>query len=383
MERQAVLAQELARRARERAPALVAAVLDMVAIDAPSAAGAQAMRAAADQLATQLSALGGRLSRLPGSQGDLLELRLGHGGDRPVLVLGHYDTVWPAGTAARRPGGERDGVITGPGCFDMRAGIVAAMGALGLLGEDRLAGPTIVLLTPDEETGGATSRERIVELGRLARCVLVLEPPLPGGALKTARSGWAAYRLKALGRAAHAGIEPWRGINAIDELCDALVAVRALAAPELGTTINAGVIAGGTLPNIVAPEAHAVLDVRTRSIGEQARVDRGLAALAPHRPGASLTAHRLHDRPAMERTPAIGTAFEHARGLARTLGIDLSEGSVGGTSDANLIAHLGLAVLDGLGPDGGGAHGEDEHVLVDSLITRTALIGLLLASPPG
>jgi glutamate carboxypeptidase len=378
------LADELVRGAREQRPRLVELVLSLAALDAPSAAGAEALAAAAEQLARELAATaGGRLTRTAGPQGELLELELGAGGGPHLLVLGHYDTVWPAGTAARRPPREDGGVITGPGVFDMRGGIAAALTALRLLGAERLACRTVVLLTPDEETGSASSLARIDELGRDARCVLVLEPPLPGGRLKTARSGWAAYRLSAHGRSAHAGIEPERGVNAIDELCDALVETRALADPGRGTTINTGVIGGGTLANIVAAEAHALLDLRVRVAAEQQRVDRALAALAPRRAGAELTLERLHARPAMERTPAIAAAFEHARAIAALLGLDLGEGSVGGTSDANLLAHHGVAVLDGLGPEGGGAHAEDEHIVVDSLVQRAALIALLLAAPPG
>ena len=378
------LADELVRRAKEQRPQLVELVLSLAALDAPSAAGAEALGPAAEQLAHELAATaGGRLTRTPGPQGELLELELGPSSGPHLLVLGHYDTVWPAGTAARRPPREDGGVITGPGVFDMRGGIVAALTALRLLGAERLPCRTVVLLTPDEETGSASSLARIDELGRDARCVMVLEPPLPGGRLKTARSGWAAYRLSAHGRAAHAGIEPERGVNAIDELCDALVETRALADPARGTTINTGMIAGGTLANIVAAEAHALLDLRVRVAAEQQRVDRALAALAPRRAGAELTLERLHARPAMERTPAIAAAFEHARALGALLELELGEGSVGGTSDANLLAHHGVAVLDGLGPEGGGAHAEDEHVVVDSLIQRAALIALLLAAPPG
>ena len=378
------LADELARAAREQRPRLVELVLSLAALDAPSAAGAEALAPAAEQLARELGATpAGRLTRTAGPQGELLELELGPGEGPRVLVLGHYDTVWPAGTAALRPAREEDGVISGPGVFDMRGGIAAALTALRLVGAERVACRTVVLLTPDEETGSVGSLRRIDELGRDARCVLVLEPPLPGGRLKTARSGWAAYRLAAHGRSAHAGIEPERGVNAIDELCDALVAVRALADPARGTTINVGVIGGGTLANMVAAEAHALLDLRVRVAAEQQRVDRALAALGPRRAGAELSLERLHVRPAMERTPAIAAAYDHARTVAALLGLALGEGSVGGTSDADLLAHHGVAVLDGLGPDGGGAHAEDEHIVVDSLVQRAALIALLLAAPPG
>lgn len=375
------LAEELLRGARERRDELVELVLSLASVDAPSGGGPQALAPAAAQLTRELGRLGGRLARSPGAQGDMLELRLGPAAGRPVLVLGHYDTVWEAGTAVRRPA-EQDGeVIRGPGVFDMRGGVAAAIMALRLLGAARLPAPTTVLLTPDEETGSATSCRRIVELAREARWVLVLEPPLPGGGLKTARSGWAVYRLAAGGRAAHAGLEPERGVSAIDELCDALLDARRLAAPERGTTVNVGVIRGGTGANTVAAEAHALLDVRARSGAEQERVDAGLRGLKPERAGAALNLERLHMRPAMERTPAVGLAFGHARKVAGLLGLNLREGSAGGTSDANLIAPTGVALLDGLGPDGGGAHSADEHLQVDSLVERTALIGLLLAWP--
>jgi glutamate carboxypeptidase len=378
----AQLADELARGARERRAPLVELLLSLASLDAPSGAGADAMAPAAEQLARELAALGGELTRTPGPQGELLELELGPAEGPLVLLLGHYDTVWPAGTAARRPARAQAGEITGPGVFDMRSGIAAALTALELLGAERLAARTVLLLTPDEETGSATSQRRIVELGRQARCVFVLEPSLPGARLKTARSGWATYRLEVRGRGAHAGLEPERGVNAIDELCDALLRLRALADPPAGTTLNAGVIGGGTLPNMVAAEAHALIDLRVRTAAEQQRVDRALAALEPIRAGAKLVAERVHVRPAMERTPAIAAAFEHARSAAGLLGVELGEGSAGGTSDANLLAHLGVPVLDGLGPDGGGAHAEDERVDVESLVERAALIALLLADPP-
>jgi glutamate carboxypeptidase len=380
------LAAELLQGARERRADLVDLVLSLASVDAPSGAGADALTPAADQLAAELTTLGGRLSRTPGLRGELLELELGGGREPPVLLLGHYDTVWPAGTAAARPPRlDGDGVVRGPGVFDMRAGIASAITALRLLRVDRLSGASTFLLTPDEETGSATSAGRIVELAARARCALVLEPPLPGGGLKTARSGWAVHRLRARGRAAHAGLEPERGVSAIDELCDALVRVRTFAAPEGGTTINPGLISGGTAANTVAAEAHAILDVRARTRAEQDRVDRDLRGLQATRAGAgaSLEVTRLHRRAAMERTPAIAAAFEHARGLASLIGVELWDGPAGGTSDANLFADRDVAVLDGLGPDGGGAHAEDEHVLVDSLVERTALLGLLLARPPG
>jgi len=374
------LAEQLRRDAEACRHDLVKLVLSLASVDAPSGQAEQ-LAAAADLLAAELAQLGGRLSRTPGPSGDLLELELGPPAESGLLLLGHYDTVWPAGTAAKRPPRvDAQGVIRGPGVFDMRGGIAAAIFALRLLGERQLPVRTTLLLTPDEETGSAGSQQRIIELGLRARCVLVLEPPLAGGALKTSRSGWAVYRVVARGRAAHAGLEPEKGLNAVDEICAAVLAAGRLAAPGLGTTVNAGVISGGTAANMLAAEATALLDVRARSVGEQERVASGLRALRPLRDGATLEVERQHIRPAMERTPAVAAAFTQAREIARRLEIDLREGAAGGTSDANLLAHRGVAVLDRLGPDGGGAHAEDEHVLVSSLVERTALLALLLAS---
>ncbi len=375
------LARELAREAEAHREQLVERVLRLAAVDAPSGAGAEAMRPAGDLLTSELAALPGRLTRTVGPQGDLLEVSLGPRTGPLVMLLGHYDLTWPAGTAAQRPVRLEDDVIHGPGVFDMLGGIAATIGALKLLGKRRLCGPVHVLFTPDEETGGETSRARIIELGTSAALVLVMEPSLPGGRLKTARSGWAAYRLVAHGRSAHAGLEPNRGVSAVDELCDALVAIRELARPSLGTTVNAGVIAGGTFPNMVAAEAYALLDVRARTSSEQSRVEQALTALSPARAEAGLEVTRLHARPPMERTPAIATAMAHARKLAALLDIELGEGSAGGTSDANLVAERGVAVLDGLGPDGGGAHAREERIRVDSLVERAALIALLVARP--
>jgi glutamate carboxypeptidase len=383
---------ELLVRAGKRRDDLVKLVLAMAQLDAPSGAGARAMTAAADQLAAWLSGLPtARLQRTAGEQGDVLEVRLGCGQGVGALILGHYDTVWPAGTAASRPPRLSDDgrVIRGPGVFDMRGGIAAALVALRLLADADPVRPVTVLLTPDEETGSATSEERIVTLARQAEVVLVLEPPLPGGALKTSRRGWAVYRLMVTGRAAHAGLEPERGVNAIDELCDRLIDVRELAGVERGTTLNAGRIEGGSAPNVVPERAEALIDVRGTSVEEQERVDAALCALKVRRDGASVEVSRLHLRPAMERSPAVAGAFEQAQELAAAeLAIALREGAAGGTSDANLIAHLGVPVLDGLGPEGGGAHALEEHILVDSLVERTALLALLVSSgrwtsPPG
>jgi glutamate carboxypeptidase len=371
-------ADSVAQAAERARPELVEQLLRLTGIDAPSG-NAVGLAAAADSFAAELAALGGEVERHTRNGFTHLSTRLGPDGDRHVLILCHYDTVWPAGTAAERPGrfdGER---LSGPGTFDMRGGIVAVLGALRLLGARRLPVPVQLLLTADEEVGSDSSEQLILDLAGDASLVLVPEPPLPGGGLKTARKGWSGYTIEVSGRAAHAGLEPEKGVSAIDELLDILREVLALGDPRLGTTVNIGAISGGTRPNVVAANASAEIEVRAISEAEQRRTDEALMALRATREGATVTLREEHGRPPMERTPEVAAAAERAQQLARLLGLELAEGAAGGTGDANLLAPLHVRLLDGLGPDGGGAHALHEHVLVDSLVQRTALIALLLA----
>jgi glutamate carboxypeptidase len=363
--------------AAECRPQLVDQLLRFTCVDAPSG-DQMGLRSAADKFEEALAELGGQLERHTVSGVTHLSTRLGPEGDGHVLVLCHYDTVWPRGTAAERPGRMADGVISGPGVFDMRGGIVAALGALRLLRDD-LTRPVELLLTGDEETGSETSRDLILKHARGASLVLVTEPPLPGGALKTSRKGWATYSLKVTGRAAHAGLDPDRGMSATDELIDQLANARAARNPEAGTTMNIGTIAGGTRTNVVAAEASAELEIRALTVAEQERADDLMRSLSARRDRAELSVTRRHSRPPMERTAEVAAAAARAKELARELGVELGEGAAGGSSDGNLVAPLGIPVLDGLGPEGDGAHAVHEHILVDSLVQRTALIALLLA----
>lgn len=378
MKQAAGLAESILESARRAEAELVERLLRLTAVDAPS--GDQlSLRAAADPFAEELGELGGEVTRHTRGGITHLSTRLGPPEGAHVLILCHYDTVWPRGTAAERPGrvtGER---LSGPGCFDMRGGIVAALGAPRLLGESGLPKPVRLLLTGDEETGSESSRELILEFARDASLVLVTEPPLRGGGLKTSRMGWSAYSIQVRGRASHAGLDPERGVSAVDELLDALREVSALRNPEGGTTMNIGALAGGTMPNVVAAEASAELEIRAATAADQARADEIMRSLRARRDGASVTVTSRHGRPPMERTPQVAAAAERARELARLLGLELGEGHAGGTSDANFVAPLGIPVLDGLGPEGDGAHALHEHVLIDSLVERTALIALLLA----
>jgi glutamate carboxypeptidase len=371
-------AEQIRPLAAEAREPLIDLLLGLSQVDAPSG-DREALQHAANAFAAELDATGAPVSRHCVDGIPHLEARIGPPGDRHVLVLCHYDTVWPAGAAAKRPAYVDGGRIHGPGTFDMRGGIAAVLGALRLLGPEALPRPVRLLFTGDEETGSASSSELITALAGKASLVLVPEPPLPGGGLKTSRKGWSAYRIDAQGREAHAGLEPDRGVNAIDVLVDALLAARSLQDPERGTTVNVGTISGGSRVNVVAGEAHAELEVRATTVAEQERVHSALAALHTTRQGAALTVAPLHVRPPMERTPALAAAAQRTRALARLIGLALDEGPAGGTSDSNLIAHLGVPVVDGLGPEGGGAHALDEHVMIDSLVQRAALIALLLA----
>ncbi len=306
--------------------------------------------------------------------GDHLEIRIGEGAE-PIVLLCHHDTVWPEGTLARLPfriDGDR---VTGPGSYDMKAGIVEAAFALERARPKR---PVVVLSTSDEEIGSASSRALIEETARHAVAVLVLEPAASGGAIKTGRKGIADFVLEVFGRAAHAGVEPEKGISAIEELAHQVLALKAIADAGSGTTINVGVVQGGTRPNVVAAQARAEIDVRFTRASEAARIVAAIQGLQPQLAEARLLISGGVDRPPMERSPGVVRLAQLAQHLAADVGFPLSETSTGGASDGNFTAAMGVPTLDGLGPDGGGAHADSEHLLVESWLQRTQLLRLLI-----
>ena len=340
-------------------------------------------KAAVDRCGTVLA----DMLRKAGAAVDVLQqpergnhLRTRFGGDgRPILILGHFDTVWPIGTLARMPVARREGRLQGPGTFDMKAGLAIAMTALDALRATGTAHPPVVMLwTSDEEIGSRTSRDAIEAEARRARAVLVLEPSLPGGALKTSRKGCGEFELTAHGIAAHAGLDPGRGASAIHELAAQIAAIERLQDLSRGISVNVGVITGGTRPNVVADEAHAVIDVRVPTSADGHRIDAAFRALQPLRPGTRLTVKGGFERPPLERTPGVARLFDLARDAARSMGRDLTEGATGGGSDGNFTAALGVPTLDGLGPIGDGAHAHHEHVVVSELPWRAALVAALL-----
>ena len=301
-----------------------------------------------------------------------------------AAALCHFDTVWPKGTLQRIPFSvDAEGVARGPGCFDMKGGIVMLWFALQALRERGLRPRRRleVLFTCDEEIGSPSSRPLIEQTARGAALAYVLESPLPGGTLKTARKGTGDYLVRVTGRAAHAGVEPQKGISAIGELAHQVLALHALNDFKVGTTVNVGVVKGGTRPNVVAAEAEAHVDVRVQTLAEAERIDAAIRGLRPTLPGAVLEIDGGLNRPPMERSPGMAALFEQARRIASSMGVELHEGSTGGGSDGNFTAAMGVPTLDGLGPEGEGAHAAHEHVLTESFARRVALLsGLLVES---
>ncbi|MFW6206200.1 MAG: M20 family metallopeptidase [Gemmatimonadota bacterium] len=353
----------------------------LVELESPSGDESR-LRAIAAAMAAELEELGAAvqrvrvdgvgdhlIGRVPGREPDL----------DPVVVLGHLDTVHAVGTfdPVFRLEGER---AYGPGACDMKGGWACMLEALALLDAAgrRPHRPLVVLATCDEETGSDTSRALIEDTARDARAVLVPEPPLPDGGVKTQRKGVAWYRLSVHGRAAHAGLAPEHGVNAITELAHQVLAVTGLADPGAGTSVSVGEAGGGTASNVVPATAWASIDVRFSDPVEGRRVDRALRELRPAVQGARLELEGGVNRWPMERTEGVVELYHRARRLARAMGWTLGEGMAGGASDGSLTAALGVPTLDGIGPAGGGAHAPDEHVRVADLARRVRLYARLL-----
>jgi len=353
----------------------VSVVKNLVHLESPST-DKVALDRCGGELARLLSGLGGRVTPLPQTAaGDHLRAEFGRG-DTQVLVLGHFDTVWPLGQIDSMPLRREDGRLYGPGTYDMKAGIAIAMLAVRVLTETarQCRHRIVLLLTTDEEIGSATSRPIIEAEARKSRAVFVLEPALGAGGVKTARKGIADYRIEARGIAAHAGVEPERGASAIHELIWQAVRLSELADPPRGLTINIGRISGGTRSNVVAESAEMGVDVRIPTLADAERVGAVITSLTPKNPRVTLRVEGGVNRPPMERTPAVVALYEQARVLAAELGVELAEGATGGVSDGNFAAALGVPVLDGLGAIGAGAHAVDEHIVIDSLALRAALL---------
>jgi glutamate carboxypeptidase len=367
-----------------RSEAMLARLAELVGHESPSREKGL-LDSLALSLAARLERLGATVDRVGNPEGgDHLTARWAAPGPAgalaPVLVLGHFDTVWPQGTLAARPFRVADGRAYGPGVYDMKAGLMLVEFALEAIRARgcALRRPVVVLWTSDEEIGSPRSRGLIEDEARRAALVLVPEPPLEGGRLKTARKGVGRFRLVVKGRPAHAGVEPEKGVSAVVELAHQVLRLHALNDPEAGTSVNVGVVAGGTAENVVPAEAVASIDVRAATAAEAQRVEAAVRAAAPVLAGALVRVEGGFNRPPMPRTPQGAALFEQVRAIGRRIGLELGEGSTGGGSDGNFTAALGVPTLDGLGAIGAGAHAEDEHVVVASLPERAALLAAAL-----
>ena len=347
----------------------------LVNVESPSHELA-AVTASADGLAALIEErLGSAPELVPGPAGPHVHWR---GGDRPrVLVVGHHDTVFPLGTLAARPFTVSDGRATGPGVFDMKGGIVTALHAVASIADST---GVELLFTCDEEVGSATSRQLIEERASACGRVLVLEPSADGGALKVGRKGVGMYSVEVGGRAAHAGLEPEKGVNALVEAAHQVLAITSIGRPEDGTTVTPTVAHAGTAENVVPAAALIRVDVRVTSLDEAERVDKEMAALSPVDPQATVSVRGGVNRPPMQVESSV-ELFAAAQRAATDVGIGAVEGvSVGGGSDGNFTAALGIPTLDGLGVVGGGAHADHEWVDVASLPERAALLAALLTT---
>lgn len=338
-------------------------------------------------LAAELERLGYHVRRHPGREsGGFLTAAPGERPrKRPIQILvGHSDTVWPLGTLASRPVAAADGRMRGPGIFDMKGGLVQMVFALEALREagEPLAVTPVVLVNSDEEIGSPDSRSVVRRLARAADRVLVLEPAMGRrGWLKNARKGVGQFDVRVSGRAAHAGLEPAKGVSAILELSRLVQRLDALNDPERGITVNVGTIDGGVRPNVVAPEARALVDVRVATLEQGREIEQKIRALEPQARGARVEITGGVDLPPMEKTPGNRALWRLARTAGRELGLELEARTAGGGSDGNTASRY-APTLDGLGAVGGGAHAVHEFVRLDRLAERAALLALLVAAPP-
>jgi glutamate carboxypeptidase len=302
-------------------------------------------------------------------------------GKRPLLLLGHTDTVWEVGTLEHMPFRIAKGRAYGPGIFDMKSGIVCATWAIRALRALKITPqrPIRFFLNPDEEIASRAFRRQLLSEGKKAHAVLVLEPAAPGGALKTARKGVGEFRITAHGRAAHAGINPEAGVNAITELAWQLLRIESLAPQRAGLTLTAGTIQGGTRTNVVPAQASAAVDVRIACAADQEWIENEIYALKPFSPGARLEIEGGINRPPLERK-MTETLFKHAVALGKAMGIRVTEASTGGGSDGSFMGAMGVETLDGLGGIGDGAHAHHESVLIKELPRRAALLAALMAA---
>jgi glutamate carboxypeptidase len=365
----------------------VALIETLAALESPSG-DVEALGRCGAVIARQMAECGARVTMHSTPAGEHLrgefppsQTAANDGDASQVLLLGHYDTVWPVGQLARMPVRRQGDRLHGPGVFDMKAGIVIGLLAMRALAEARLAARhrVVMLWTTDEEVGSLTSRGIIEAEARQSRAVLVLEPALPEGGVKTARKGVGDFLVRATGAAAHAGIDPAAGASAIHELAHQVGVLAGLTDLARGLSVNVGTISGGTRSNVIAESAEAHVDVRIPTMADAERVTAAITALSPRDRRVRLDVSGGINRPPFERTARVADLYHRAEAVAAGLGRRLGEGATGGASDGNFTGALGVPTLDGLGAVGHGAHALDEHILLEPLAFRAALLaGLIL-----
>jgi glutamate carboxypeptidase len=360
---------------------------ELARMESPSR-DARAQREVRERLTGELDALGFTVEAIVGDEGcDHLRASRPAAGAarRPTqLLLGHLDTVWPIGTLARMPVEVREGRLHGPGVFDMKGGLVQMLYALRALREHGLDPPCdpVVLINADEEIGSRSSEAHIRAHAAPAERVLVMEPAYGSrGQLKTARKGIGSFTLTVRGVASHAGLDPAAGVSAIRELSRQIETLFALNDTERGITVNVGTIDGGMRPNVVAPLAVAQIEARVVTAADATEIERAITGLRPTQDRITIEVSGGFRRPPMERTEANRRLWSRAREAAGALGLPIEQAQVGGASDGNFTSPL-AATLDGLGAVGDGAHADHEHVIVDAMPNRAALLATLLMTPP-
>jgi glutamate carboxypeptidase len=355
------------------AQAAVSLLRRLVEIESPT--GSPGVAEVANVIADELRRRGAEAALLEGGH---LRAEL-PGSGKPVAIVGHCDTVWPEGTLATMPFVADDDIARGPGVYDMKGCLVLMLAAIDEARADRRA--LRVFLTADEEQGSRTAREPLREVVQGVAAAFVIEPPTSSGNLKTSRKGLGRFSVAVDGRPAHAGTNLADGASAVEELAHQIIRLHALTDHERGISVNVGTITGGTAENVVAAHAEARLDVRVASAADVETVEGALHALEPVVAGTAISVSGDWTRPPLEPTPASRKLFAKAQEHAAALGLELGEEATGGGSDANLIAAHGVPVLDGLGAQGGGAHGYDEYVRLDTLFLRARMLARLLEDP--
>jgi glutamate carboxypeptidase len=335
-----------------------------------------------DYLQGELTSRGGDVERIAQAEfGDLLVGRWPGDERKPLFVMTHIDTVWPLGTLERIPFSVSGDVARGPGIYDMKASVAMMLTALDILSDiGAKRRPITWLINTEEEVGSPVSRPHIEELAAEADTVLCLEPPVPpDDALKTQRKGVGMFTMHVTGKAVHAGADHASGVSATEELARQIQWLHSLTDYETGTTVNVGVVSGGTKRNVVAAEATALIDLRVETASEADRIVPIIQSASPLLDGSSVRVEGDLNRPPMERSEHVLAAFEGARDIGSSIGQTVKEASTGGGSDGNFTAALGVPTIDGLGCPGHGAHAEDEHIQVSKIGPRTAFIAALLS----